>query len=97
MHAREVVELLEHERADAAAVPVGVHRELVDEQRPHVALLEVARVDPVVRAGHLVAALGVRDDVAVDLEQQLLDALLLVDLVEPVLASAAAGTRPSRR
>ena len=48
VHAREVMELLEHERADAAAVHLGVHRELVDEQRPHVALLEVARVDPVV-------------------------------------------------
>ena len=62
-----------------------MHRELVDEQRPHVALLEVARVDPVVGAGDLVAALGVRDDVAVDLEHQLLDAFFLEDLFEPLL------------
>ena len=61
-----------------------MHGELVDEQRVHLALLEVARVDPVVRAGHLVAALGVRDDVAVDLEQQLLDAFFFEHLFEPL-------------
>lgn len=60
-----------------------MHRELVDEQRIHVALLEVARVDPVGAAGDLVAALRVRDEIAVDLEQQLLDALFLEHLLEP--------------
>ena len=89
VHAREVVQLLERERAHTLAVIIGMDRELVDEQRPHVALLEVARVDPVIRAGHFVAALGVRDDIVADLEQELLDALLFEDLLEP-----AARARP---
>ena len=52
-HAREVLELLEHEAADAAPVVVGVRRELLDEERPHAALLEVALVDPVVLAARV--------------------------------------------
>ena len=60
--AREVLELLEHEAADAAPLVVGVHGELLDEERAHVALLEVALVHPVVGAGDLEGALGVADD-----------------------------------
>ena len=86
---RQVMELLEDKGADAAAVPVRMHRQLIDEHRAHVALLEVARVDPVVRAGHLVGAFGVGHDVPVDLEEQLLHALFLVDLLEAML-----GARP---
>ena len=88
VHAREVVELFEHERADAACrCRLRMHRELVDEQRTHLALLEVARVDPVVAAEHLVAALRVRDDLASDLEDELVDALFFEDLLEAVLAA----------
>ena len=59
---REVLELLEDEAADAPALVVGVHGQLLDEERAHVALLEVALVHPVVGAGDLERALGVADD-----------------------------------
>jgi len=72
-------------------------RELVDEQRPHVALLEVPRIDPVIGSGHLVRALCIRDDRVVDFEQQLLDAFLFEDLLEPMLRARAADTRRSPR
>src|SRR3569832_203323 len=60
-----------------------MHRELVDEQRPHLALLEVARVDPVIAARHFVAALGFRVVLVVDLEHELFDAFFFEDLLEP--------------
>ena len=83
------------ERAHAFAVPIGVYGELIDEQRVHVALLEVARVDPVVRARDLVATLRVRDDVAIDLEDQLLDAFFLSGLCEFRLGDVGAGEAPA--
>src|SRR4051812_26788975 len=70
-------------------MPVRVHRELFDEERTHVALLEVAGVDPAVAAADLVGALGVGDDLTTDREEELLDALFLVDLRESLLRSRA--------
>ena len=60
--ARQVLHLLEHEAPDAAPLVVRVHRQLLDEERAHVALLEVPEVDPVVGAADLEGALGVAHD-----------------------------------
>src|SRR4029079_10882057 len=88
-HAREVLELLEHERSDAAPLIVGVRRELLHEERPHVARLEEARIDPVIRSGDLERALCIADDLAVDGEHELLDPVVVVLLEEALLAARA--------
>src|SRR5262249_36801747 len=57
------------------------------EHRAHLARFEVARVDPIVRAGDLEGALGVGDDLVADLKEELLDAFVLVDLDEALLGA----------
>src|SRR4029453_3424130 len=87
--ARQMLELLQHERADATAVIVGVRRQLLDEQRPHAALLEVPHVDPAVVAAGVGCALGVAHDLVADLEEELVDVVLAVDLDEATLGERA--------
>ena len=81
-HARQMLELIQHEGAHAAAVVVGMRRQLLHEERPHAALLEVAHVDPAVAAAGIRRALGVADDPVAHLEQELVDVLLAVHLDE---------------
>ena len=47
---REVHQLLNHAGADAATLKIGMSCELLDEHRPHVAVVEIAWVYPVVIA-----------------------------------------------
>src|SRR5262249_34512201 len=84
-HASEMLQLLEHEGPHTAPVVVRVGGELLDEQRPHPALLEVAHVDPAVVAAGVRRALGVADDLIAHLEEELVDVLLAVSLDEPPL------------
>jgi hypothetical protein len=66
-----------------------VDGELLDEEGPHAALLEPARVDPVVVAGGLEGALGVADDFSVHLVDELLYPLRGVHLQEAALGAGA--------
>src|SRR5262245_34786015 len=80
-----MLELLEHESPDTAPVVVRMGGELLYEQGPHPALLEVPHVDPAVVAAGVRGALGVADDLVAHLEEQLVDVLLAVRLDEPAL------------
>jgi len=91
--AGQVLELVQEKAADAEALIAGVDGELLDEERAHVAVLEVTLVHPVVAADDLHRTLGITDDLGAllvvrgDLEEELLDALFLVDLDEALLRS----------
>jgi hypothetical protein len=84
-----VLQLLEDERADAAAVEIGVDGQLFDVERAHVAALEIRRVHPRVLPHDLERALRIGHDLSVDREEELLDAVLFVGLDESLLGPRA--------
>ncbi len=86
-HARQVLQLLQHERAHTPTVIVRVHGKLLHVERAHLFALEIAWIKPGVFAHDLEGALRVSHDLLVDQEQELLDPLFFVGLEKALLGT----------